>query len=721
MSGLAAATGVAMCILIFCSFAQITPKGFRPFSVHDMVAMDRLSDQQPSPDGQRIVFVVRQTNLDKNKGHTGLWLMNADGSGLRRLTNHPEDDSQPRWSPDGKWVYFLSTRSGSSQVWRIAVDGGEAEPVTAQPLDIGAFALSPSGSHLLFSMEVFPDLATPEDTKKRLDEIAERKSTGRIYEQLMVRHWDKWKDGRRAHLFVLPTLPLGATPPKRSDKKDDVNAPSTTSAPAPVDLMRGLDADCPGKPFGGPEDFTFTPDGKAVVYSARNVGREEAWSTDFDLYVVPIDGSAPATCLTDDNPAWDAQPVFSPDGKWLAWRAMRVPGYESDRFRVMLKGWPDGPVKCLTESWDRSPGELAWSADSRSLFVTADNLGQVSLFAIDAVTGAVRMLVKEGHVRAPVAMGDRILYGMDHLKSPVDFYSVGADGKDVRRLTRFNQARLESVAMGEPEQFTFKGWNDEEVYAYVVTPADFDPGKKYPVAFLIHGGPQGSFGNDFHYRWNPQAYAGAGYGVVFVDFHGSTGYGQAFTDSIQSDWGGKPLVDLQKGLEAALKRYPWLDGERVAALGASYGGYMINWIAGNWPDRFRCLVNHDGVFDTRMGYFDTEELWFPERDHGGLPWERPELYEEHNPVNFVKNWKTPMLVIHGGLDFRVVETHGIAAFNALQRRGIPSRFLYFPNENHWVLKPANSILWHETVMGWLDQWCKEPTRQESELPPVRDR
>jgi dipeptidyl aminopeptidase/acylaminoacyl peptidase len=262
------------------------------------------------------------------------------------------------------------------------------------------------------------------------------------------------------------------------------------------------------------------------------------------------------------------------------------------------------------------------------------------------------------------------------------------------------------VRMGDYEQFTFKGWNNEEVYCYIVKPVDFTPDKKYPVAFLIHGGPQGSFGNHFHYRWNPQAYAGAGYAAVMVDFHGSVGYGQAFTDSIGGDWGGKPLEDLQKGLAAALVRYPWMDGENVGALGASFGGYMINWIAGNWPDRFRCLVNHDGNLDERMAYYATEELWFPEWDHQGTPWNNPDGYEKHNPVNFVKNWKTPMLVIHGALDFRVVETQGMATFNALQRLNIPSQFLYFPDENHWVLQPHNSILWHDTVIAWLDRWCK---------------
>ena len=303
------------------------------------------------------------------------------------------------------------------------------------------------------------------------------------------------------------------------------------------------------------------------------------------------------------------------------------------------------------------------------------------------------------------ASGDGVVFERNTLTSPTEIYAI-APGAGEKALTAINAEKVAAVRMGEPEQFTFKGWNNETVYGYIVKPVDFDPAKKYPVAFLIHGGPQGSFGNDFHYRWNPQAYAGAGYAAVMVDFHGSTGYGQAFCDSIRGDWGGKPLEDLKKGLAAALAKYPWMDGTRVGALGASYGGYMINWIAGNWPDRFKCLVDHDGNLDERAAYFETEELWFPEWDHMGTPWDNPKSYEKHNPANFVKNWKTPMLVVHGGQDFRVVETQGIGTFNALQRRGIPTKFLYFPDENHWVLKPANSILWHETVIGWLDQWLK---------------
>ncbi|NQT02302.1 MAG: S9 family peptidase, partial [Planctomycetes bacterium] len=587
-----------------------------PFSIHDMLAMDRLSDPQVSPDGRWIVFTLRQTDLEADKGRTDLWLVRTDGANPRRLASHPEGDYNPRWAPDSRSVWFISTRSDSAQVWRIRIDGGEAQQVTDLPLDVGNLLVSPNGKHLAFTMEVFPDCKTINDTKDKLEKIEQRKTSGRIYEQIFVRHWDTWKDGRRSHLFVMPA--------------DGGNA---------VDLMWGMDADTPSKPFGGPEEIAFTPDGRGLVFSARDAGRAEPWSTDFNLYWAHIDGSAPLKCLTKDNKAWDTNPVFSPDGRTLAYLAMARPGYESDRFRIVLCRWPDGGRRVLTENFDRSPSSFCFSADGKTIYAAATNVGQKSLFAVNVKTGAVRTIVKEGRVGSPAVAAGRIVFGLSNLRSPVELYSVEPDGGNVRRITNVNDEKIAAASMGGYEQFTFAGWNDETVYCYVVKPVDFNPAKKYPVAFLIHGGPQGSFGNSFHYRWNPQAYAGAGYAAVMVDFHGSTGYGQAFTDSIRGDWGGKPLEDLQKGLAAALKRYPWMDADKVGALGASFGGYMINWISGKWPGRFRCMVNHDGNIDERMAYFDTEELWFPEWDHLGTPWDNPAGYEKHNPVNFVKNWK----------------------------------------------------------------------------------
>ncbi|MCH9651468.1 MAG: S9 family peptidase [Deltaproteobacteria bacterium] len=655
------------------------------FNVHDLVNLKRISSPQISPDGKDIVFVLRTTDLEANRGRTDLWRVGVDGAGLQRLTSHEAGDSNPRWAPDGKGIFFLSSRSGSSQVWRLPMGPGEAEQVTHLPLDVGGFELSPDGKNLAVALEVFVDCADLACTNKRLKEREAVTTTGVAYDQLFFRHWDTWKDGRRSHLFVVPVA--GGTP---------------------VDVSKGLDGDVPSKPFGGTEEMTFTPDSKGVVFAARTSGREEAWSTDFDLYHSPIDGSSKPRNLTPDNGAWITLPQFSPDGKTLYFAAMTRPGFEADRFRLMARAWPDGKARVIAEDWDRSVADYFFSPDGKTAYITVQDTGNKRLFAVDTKSGKVKPLTSEGTVRSASLAGERLIVALDHLRSPVDLYSIALDGTDGRQLTEINGEAMAKVALGEPEQFSFPGWNDETVYGWVVKPANFEAGKKYPVAFLIHGGPQGSFSNNFHYRWNPQTYAGAGYAAVMIDFHGSTGYGQAFTDSISGDWGGKPLEDLQKGLAAAVERYDFLDGDRVSALGASYGGYMINWIAGNWPDRFRSLVNHDGLFDHRMMYYTTEELWFPEWEHGGGPYHRdPAFAEAHNPANFVNNWKTPMLVVHGALDYRVPETQGFATFTALQRLGIPSRMLYYPDENHWVLKPQNSIQWHEEVLAWLDRWTKK--------------
>lgn len=668
-------------LLVSALVAQAPAKP-RPYTVKDQVTLRRLLAFTVSPDATRIAYQLRTTDLDANKGLIDLWLVNADGSNPRQLTSAPEPDTDPTWAPDGKSLYFLSARGGSSQVWRLSLDGGEPTAVTRSPIDVDAFRLSRDGTLIAFAAETFPDCDTLECTKQRLDEKAKSKATGRLYDQLFVRHWDTWKDGRRAHLFVQ----------------------KLSGGPA-IDVTKRLNADAPPKPFGGSEEFTFTPDGKSLVFTARDVGRQEAWSTDLDLFVAPVDGSKPPTKLTTTNRATDTQPSFSPDGSKLAYLAMSRPGYEADKLRVMVRDWAKGTERSITDAWDRSPHSLSWSKDGKTLYASADDLGQVALFAIDVATGAVTRAFNDGSVGAIDASRGPVFFTRDSLLAPADLWVLATDGKDkATQLTMVNADLLAGLTFGQPEQFTFKGALDETVHAYVVRPVDFDAKKKYPLAFLIHGGPQGSFGNHWHYRWNPQVYAARGYVAVMVDFHGSTGYGQKFTDAINGDWGGKPLEDLQKGLGAALTKYPFIDKDRLCALGASYGGFMINWLAGTWNEPWKCLVNHDGNLDEQFAYYDTEELWFPEWEHGGLPWENRAGFAKHNPIDHVAKWKVPMLVVHGGKDYRVVDTQGLSTFTVLQRRGIPSRFLHFPDENHWVLKPANSILWHETVLGWLDQW-----------------
>jgi dipeptidyl aminopeptidase/acylaminoacyl peptidase len=653
----------------------------RAYTIRDQVGLRRLHDFVVSPDGSRLVLEIESAVPGRNRLDTHLWSIDADGTGLRRLTRSRGRESNPAFAPDGRSVYFLAgPHTGDRRVVRLAFTGGKPIPVTRSPVDIESFVLSRDGASLAFSAQVFPGGPdTLESTAKRLKADARRSTSGEVHDRLFVRHWDQWKTGRRRHLFVQ----------------------HVDGGPA-VDVMPDMDADAPSKPFGGAEQFTFTPDGRGIVFTARDVGREEAWSTDLDLFEAPIDGSSPPRKLTSENRATDTDPSFSPDGTMLAYLAMDRPGYEADKLTVIVRSWPGGEVRRLTEDWDRSVERLEWSPDGQTLYVLAEDTGQRGLFALDVATGSVKPLVAQGHVAQAKVLGDAIFYSHDSLAGPADVH-VFRNGRH-RRLTRLNASKLRGVGLGAFEQFSFAGWNGETVHGYVLKPAGFDPARTYPVAFIVHGGPQGSMGNDWHYRWNPQVYAGAGYAVVIVDFHGSTGYGQAFTDSIRGDWGGKPLDDLKLGFAAALDRYPFLDRTRAAALGASYGGYMINLMAGVWNEPWRCLVTHDGTLDERYSYFTTEELWFVEWEREGTPWENPAAYARDNPIDHVAAWRAPTLVIHGALDYRVSEVDGLAVFTALQRRGVPSRLLYFPDENHWVLKPENSVQWHETVLEWLDRW-----------------
>jgi dipeptidyl aminopeptidase/acylaminoacyl peptidase len=655
-------------------------------TVEDMLAMQRVGSPAVSPDGRWLAFAVRDTDFEANRGRFDVWLASADGASVRRLTTHPENDTDPAWSPDGRWIYFMSSRSGSAQVWRISPSGGEAEAVTKLPVDLNGFKLFPDGKRLVVAADVWPDARSIAESVRRDDEKAKSKVKARVYDQLLFRHWDQWEDGKYSHLFVW-------TPPELGGKADDAK-----------DLTPGQTTDTPHRPFGGMDDVSISPDGKTVAFVARQGGREVAWKTNTDVFLVPAAGDARPVALTAANPAYDFEPKFSPDGRWLAVRMMTRAGYEADRERIGLYEVATRKLRVLTEPWDRSASSIAWSRDGKTIYTSADNVGNHSLFAIDVATGTPRLLVDKGTNAAPRVAGDRVVFVRDTLKMPAELFSVRPDGTDLRQITRFNEARTKKITWGEYEQFSFKGAKGDTVYGYVMKPAGFRGGKA-PVAMIVHGGPQGSFGDHFHYRWNPQAYAGRGYGVVFIDFHGSTGYGQAFTDSIRNDWGGAPYEDLMLGLDFALKKYPWLDGSRMAALGASYGGYMINWIHGQ-TDRFKALVCHDGNLDERMAYYGTEELWFPEWDHGGQPWSAPEGFLKHNPIDHIKNWKTPTLVIHGALDYRVVDNQGMATFTALQRKGVPSRFLHFPDENHWVLKPQNSKLWHDEVLAWLDRWTR---------------
>ena len=662
----------------------------RGLDVRDLQKLDRVSSPVLSPDGSTVVFAKRIVDADVVKASSSLWVRNLltrDMAPPKRLTPEGWNVNSPSFSPDGKTVYFLSAKSGTQQLYAMPLVGGAPRQLTAFALDVASYKVSPDGTRVLFSTDTFADCkADFACTKKRLDDTAAKKSSGVVYDGLFVRHWDTWADGRRSRLFVA-ALPESKAKP----------VSSATS------LTDRLDGDAPSKPFGGADEYTWSPDGTSVVAAIRVAGKGEAWSTNFDLYQVAADGSSAPVNLTASNPAWDTGPVFSADGKTLFYRAMKRPGFEADRFGLMAMDLATKQVREIAPSWDRSADGIVVSKDGATIYTTAQDVGQHPLFAVDVASGTAKPVVAEGSISAFDIAGDTLAFTRNTLKTGDQLFTSTLAGAPLRAITPSAQDVLKDVNFGDFEQFTFTGWNNETVHGYVVKPHDYVEGRKYPVAFLIHGGPQGSFGNGWSYRWNPQTYAGQGYAVVMIDFHGSTGYGQAFTDAISQHWGDRPLEDLQKGWAAARQKYAFLDGGKACALGASYGGYMINWIAGNWNEPWKCLVNHDGVFDTRsMGYV-TEELWFTEWENGGTPFDKPENYEKFNPVNHVAKWRVPMLVVQGEKDYRVPVDQGLSTFTALQRKGIESKLLYFPDENHWVLKPQNSILWHDTVNAWLKQ------------------
>ena len=651
------------------------------FTWQDMIALNRLGDPQVSPDGRRVVYSVTATDVAANRRSGALFMMDLQNPGEPvRLAINEGGANTARWGSDGK-LYFLSGRSGTSQVWRAAADGTGPVQVTNLPLDVNAYRLSPDAAKVLVSLAVFPDCPDLACTVDRTKAVADDPATGQVYDRMFVRHWDTWADGTQNHLFA-------------------VNADGSG---APVMVTRGFDGDTPSKPFGDESEFVFAPDGGSIVFSARVAGQSEPWSTNFDLFRTNgLGGDGTFENQTDANDAWDTGPVFSPDGGTMAWRAMARPGFEADKYAIFLRDMATGQVRQIAANWDRSADTLQWSRDGRTLYTTAGDVGQTRLFAIDVTSGTVVPITGEGHVSAFQQTPSGFVFAQDTLVRPSELFVKTFRGREMpRRITDVNPS-LDAETFGEPEQFSFPGWNGETVHGYLVKPVGFDPSKKYPVAFLIHGGPQGSFGNLFHYRWNAQTYAGRGYAVVMIDFHGSTGYGQAFTDSISQHWGDRPLEDLQKGWAYALQSYSFLDGGRACALGGSYGGFMVNWIAGNWKEPWKCLVNHDGIFDSRFMGYSTEELWFSEWENGGTPWTPGTTYSTFNPADHVANWTVPMLVIHGGRDYRVPLEQGIATFTALQRKGVESKLLYFPEENHWVLKPQNSVQWHDEVLGWLD-------------------
>ncbi|MCS6816071.1 MAG: S9 family peptidase [Blastocatellia bacterium] len=672
---------LAITLSLLCALPLRAAASKRPFTFDDLMAIWRLSDPQVSPDGRWVAFTVTTMDKAKNARYTDIWVIPTTGGELRQLTTHPATDMRPRWAPDGRRLAFISTRDGTPQIWTMDVTGGEPQPLTRFPTGASGVLWSPDGRHLAFTAEVYPDCPDEACNRRREEERARSQVKARIYTRLLYRHWDTWKDGKRRHLFVIPA----------------------TGGPA-RDLTPG-DHDVPPFALGGPDDYAFSPDGNELCF-VRKDSHDEAISTNSDLWIVPLRGGEPRRLTT--NPAADNSPLYSPDGRYIAYRAQERPGFESDRWRLMLYDRQTGRTRSLTDALDHWVEEFVWAPDSQRLYFTVAEGAAFPIYAVTIATGEIQKLVPTGtNEGLQITPDGKTLVFLRHsFSQPAELHRVNVDGSQLTPLTRMNAERLAQIQWGDVRSIWYTGAAGARVQGWIITPPGFDPSRKYPMIVLLHGGPQSVWADLFHYRWNAQLFAAAGYVIFLPNPRGSIGFGQKFIDEISGDWGGKVYEDVMRGVDYVVN-LGFVDPNRIGAAGGSYGGYLVNWIAGQ-TDRFRALVSHAGVFNLISMYGSTEELWFPEWEFRGTPWTNKELYERWSPHNFAQNFKTPTLVIHGELDFRVPLSEGLQMFTALQRQNVPSKLVVFPDEGHWILKPQNSELWYRTVIEWFDRYLKAP-------------
>ncbi|MGC8639676.1 MAG: prolyl oligopeptidase family serine peptidase [Isosphaeraceae bacterium] len=658
----------------------------RPILIDDLLAVKTVADPQISPAGELVVYSVAELDRSTDKTNSSLWLVPTSGGEPKRLTTAPGANNQPRFSPDGKTIAFVSSRGGSSQIWLLPLDGGEARQLTKLPIDASGPIWSPRGDKIAFTAEVYPG-KTPEETAAKDKEKAAAQSKVRTFDHLMVRHWTAWNEGKRSHLFV---------------------ADATTGAAR--DLTPKLEVNTPPAPFGGSSDYAWSPDGKELAFTAEPI-KNAAWSTNTDIWTVPS-GGGELKNITAANPAADAQPAYSPDGTMLAYVSQARAGFEADLWVLRVRRRDGNETIDVSSYLDRPVGSFAWrNAHSLAAVIDNDGTEPIVTFRIpkpaekrDRMTGRP----VTGGVSGSMSIGPEaktMAFIHQTANKPGEVYLWEAGKPRPRPLTAHNEPLVSQLDMQPIESFTFPGAGHDRVQGFVLRPPGFDPKKTYPVLFLIHGGPQGAWHDEWHSRWNYQMFAAPGYALVAINPRGSTGFGQRFTDQISQDWTGKVYEDLMKGLDFALDKYPFLDRTKVAAAGGSYGGFMVNWICGH-TDRFKALISHAGVFDLVSMYGSTEELWFPEWEYGGLPWNRGEHYRERSPSTYAQAFRTPTLVIHGGLDFRVPDAQGLGMFTCLQRLGVPSRYVWFPDEGHWILKPQNKIVWWREVHNWLGKHLK---------------
>ena len=656
----------------------------RPFDVDALLKLNRISEPLVSPDGKWIAFTVQTVDVTQNTKPKQIWIVPVDGSTPPHQLTHDGNNERARWTPDSKKIIFISTRSGGSQVWSMDREGNNAEQITKLSTEATGVLVSPDGKRIVFLSSVYPECADDACNKARLDAEAASKLKARVYTSLLYRHWNEWQGKRRSHLMSC----------------------SIDGGPA-KDLTPG-NRDVPPFSLGGPDDYAISPDSGEVAYVINN-DENPALSTNSDIYVVPIIGGEPKRVTT--NPAADNSPAYSSDGKYLAFRSQQRPGYESDRWRLIVLDRATGHNEALTENVDRNVASFTWTPDAKKLFIVTEDRGRHNVQQIAVTGGGLRPIIT-----GPTSLDDvqftpdakTIVYTEASGSKPSEIYKASSGGTGTP-LTHLNDDVLSSYALPPFEEISVEGAEQAKISGFVVKPPNFDAKKKYPILFLIHGGPQGAWGESWSYRWNPQVLASAGYVVVMPNPRGSTGYGQKFTDGINQDWGGKAYDDIMAMVDYVVGQ-PWADAERMAAAGGSYGGYMVNWLLGH-TNRFKAFVSHAGVYDLRSMAAETEELWFPTWEFKGMPWENPEVYDKWSPSMFVRDFKTPTLVMHGELDYRVPVGQGLQLFTGLQMQKVPSKLVLFPDEGHWISKPQNTLLWYQSFLDWVGEWTKKPAQQ----------
>ncbi len=661
--------------------------GKKPFDFETMMKLKRLGEPIPSPDGKWVVFSAQDVELAENTKKSHLWIVAAEGGEARRLNDSPNEEERPRFSPDGKHLIFTSKATDPSQLWIVGFDpaagklSGTPQQVTSLSTGADGAIWSPDGKNLVFVSQVYPDCKDDPCNHQRDEELKKSKVKAKIFKHLLYRHWTAYTDFKRSHLFVV----------------------SPDDAGAPRDLTPG-DHDVPPFSLGGSDMYAVSPDGQELAYTS-NIDEVGATSTNNEIFLVPLAGGEPKKIST--SPGSDSTPRYSPDGKSIAWLSQAHGGYESDRFTLAIYDRASGKIRIATQAFDRWVGSFTWANDSQSIYFSAEDHGEAPIYQLPLSASQPNELTRLHADDLTLNSDGKFLYfSRNSIQSPNEIWRLDVSQKsEPVAVTHVNDTILAGVALQPLEPFQFKASDGVEIQGFVVKPPDFDASKKYPVKFLIHGGPEGAWGDDWSFRWNPELFAANGYGIVMVNPRGSTGYGQKFTEGVLNQWGGTPFHDLMQGLDYAEKTFPFIDKSREAALGASYGGYMIDWILGH-TDRFKCLVTHDGVFNTESAYGTTEELWFPEKEFGGPPWKNREMYRKWSPALSAEKFKTPTLVVHGQLDYRLDVSQGFDLFTTLQRLGVPSEMLYFPDEGHWVLKPQNGQLWYKTVNDWVDRWTR---------------